>query len=57
MHLGRREVNTIVEAVVMNYGMDICGEGSNLLTLETHWDIANQPDNPTLIELTKIRED
>lgn len=56
MHLGRREVNTILKAVVMNYDMKICGEGS-LDSLETHWDIANQPDNPTLIELVKICED
>jgi len=53
MHLGRREVNTILATVIVNYDMKICGEGS-LGSLETHWDIANQPSKPMLIELAKI---
>jgi len=53
MHLGRREVNTIVETVVSSYEMEI--EGAETLTsLETHWDIANQPDKPALIRLRRL---
>eukprot|EP00978_Attheya_sp_CCMP212_P000885 scaffold1905_cov48-Attheya_sp.AAC.1 len=48
MHLGRREVKAIVETVVSNYNMSI--EGSETLSsLETRWDIANQPDTPIYI--------
>ena len=53
MHLGRREVNAIVQAVVVNYNLEVVGDVT-LESLETHWDIANQPDNPPLIRLQKL---
>lgn len=54
MHLGRREVSAIIEAVLLNYSMDIAFGDPTLSSLETRWDIANQPENPTLIKLRKI---
>ena len=45
MHLGRREVTAILEEVLMNYSLEIPVGDSNLDSLETHWDIANQPEN------------
>jgi aromatase len=54
MHLGRREVVAIVETVVSQYDMSIEGD-ETLTTLETHWDIANQPDKPTQIRVRRLR--
>ena len=54
MHLGRREVTAILEAVLMNYSMDIAPGDSSLGELETRWDIANQPEKPTQIKLKKL---
>ncbi|KAL7553947.1 hypothetical protein ACHAWF_018846 [Thalassiosira exigua] len=53
MHLGRSEVNKILETVVRSFNLNICGHGT-LGSLETHWDIANQPDKPMLIKLVKV---
>ena len=53
MYLGRSEVNAIVDVIVRNYEMEIVGMDS-LASLQTHWDIANQPDNPVRILLKKI---
>lgn len=56
MHLGRREVSAILTTVVSGYEMSI--EGAETLgSLETHWDIANQPDNPVTIRIQKLRSD
>eukprot|EP00956_Cyclotella_meneghiniana_P040727 scaffold203469_cov66-Cyclotella_meneghiniana.AAC.5 len=54
MHLGRREVTAILEEVVMNYSLEIPVGDSNLDALETHWDIANQPENPTKIKVQRM---
>mmetsp|Transcript_4969 Transcript_4969/g.9310 ORF Transcript_4969/g.9310 Transcript_4969/m.9310 type:complete len:102 (+) Transcript_4969:2-307(+) len=48
MHLGRREVCAILKTIVP--GFELAVEGTETLgSLQTHWDIANQPDNPALI--------
>ena len=54
MHLGKREVTAILESIVLNYDMDIATEDAHLGALETHWDIANQAENPTKISLVKL---
>jgi len=53
MHLGRREVTAIVETVIAEYQLSIDGV-ETLGTLQTHWDIANQPDNPAGILVTPL---
>jgi cytochrome P450 len=53
MHLGRREVAAIIETVISQYDMSIDG-AETLTTLETHWDIANQPDKPTRIRVRRL---
>jgi aromatase len=55
MHLGRKEVNSIVEAVIRHYELEIVGN-ETLESLETHWDIANQPDEPIRIRLRRLLE-
>jgi len=45
MHLGHREVRAIIETLVLHYDMTIIGS-EMLGSLDTHWDIANQPDKP-----------
>ena len=54
MHLGRREVTAILEAVLLNYRMDIAPGDSSLDKLETRWDIASQPEKPTHIKLQRF---
>lgn len=53
MHLGRREVAAIIEAVVLHNDMSLEGT-ETLTTLETHWDIANQPDKPIRIQVRRL---
>ncbi|CAB9503936.1 Protopine 6-monooxygenase [Seminavis robusta] len=55
MHLGRREVNSIVATVILQYDLEIVGS-ETLSSLETHWDIANQPDDPTRIRLSPVAD-
>ena len=47
-YLGLAEVKAALRALISSYNFEVEGETS-LATLETHWDIANQPDNPPLI--------
>lgn len=54
MHLGRREVAAIVETVNQAYNLSIVEQADGLKSLETHWDIANQPDHPTRIRLDRV---
>ena len=54
MHLGRREVGAIVRAVVLNFSMKVVGGDDSLDSIETHWDIANQPDKPSMINIQKV---
>lgn len=55
MHLGRREVAAIVETVIANYNLSTqCNE--SLESLQTHWDIANQPDNPVHTRISPMTQ-
>ena len=47
-YLGLAEVRAALKALIPQFRFEVVGEVS-LQTLETHWDIANQPDNPPLI--------
>ena len=47
-YLGLAEVKAALRALILKYEFEVVGETS-LVNLETHWDIANQPDDPPLI--------
>ena len=55
MHLGKREVAAIVECVISQFHLQLPNAATATLEgLATHWDIANQPDEPSLISLTPL---